>query len=92
MSAFTIVPSAIFTLCTALLASSEFPIAFAAISAATIVFAAIFALVTASFLIVILFHVPWISPAIWILPALEVVAYGTLADEPILIQAVPSQI
>jgi len=53
ISAPVTVPSAIFTLCTALLASSEFPIAFAAISAATIVFGAIFALVTASLAIVL---------------------------------------
>ena len=82
-----------------MLASSEFATAFVAIcvavivllaiSAATIVFGAIFALVIASLLIVTLSHVPQISPANCILPALVVVAFGTVALDPIDIHAVP---
>ena len=53
ISALATAPSTMFVLCTELSPSSEFPIAFAAISAATIVFGAIFALVTASFAIVL---------------------------------------
>lgn len=50
-----------------------------------------FAEVIALLLIVILFHVPPISPANWTLPAEVVVAYGILAVDPIDTQALASQ-